>query len=75
MNTLPADVIFDILSVLEPQDLLSLYISDPSLHTYLNDKSFLSFLSTYYLIKSTSFTSWYKLYNESLLKNHPELYL
>ena len=65
MNALP---LLPILLLLEPQDLLSLYLSDKSMHPYYNQ--ILTHLNDQYHIQADEFLIWMRKYNESLFPQY-----
>lgn len=74
IDNLPGNLIYTILQSLEPEDLLSLYITN-KFNIYLDNDDFLKFLYQRYHIKSNTFISWMKKYNESLLFFDSKLYM
>src|SRR5687767_5577474 len=72
-DLLPPNALYDILILLEPRDLLALYLSDNQIKKYLDNHDFLDGLYRLYNIEAITFTSWIKKYNESLL--YSQLYL
>lgn len=74
IDHLPSNLIYTILQSLEPEDLLSLYITN-KFNIYLDNDDLLKFLYQRYHIQSNTFISWMKKYNESLLFFDSKLYM
>lgn len=75
MNNLPDKTFYDILSYLEPKNLLSLYLTDNTIKNHLDSKEFLNILYNQYDIEANDFTLWIKKYNEIQNYYNPQLYL